>query len=385
MEDSKTVVVLGGGVGGVVAARELRKRLHSRHRVVLIDRERGHVFAPSLLWLMVGLRRPAAIQRPLAGLARKGIEVRHGEIAAIDPQTREVTVSGETIVVDYLVVSLGAELAPELVPGLAAAGHAFYTLAGAQAFHTALASLERGRIVVLTAAPAYKCPAAPYEAALLVDHFVREHGRREHTSVEVYAAEPAPMGVAGPDVSAAVRQILEAKDIPYHPEHQVAAVDSDARRLEFANGASASFDLLAYVPPHRAPRVVRDSALAGETGWVSVDRHTLQTQFPGVYAIGDVVSIPLKLGKPLPKAGVFAHAEAEVVAKNIASAIAGREQVERFDGHGGCFIEIGGGRAGYGAGDFYAEPKPQIALKRPGVRWHLGKVMFEKMWLYTKL
>jgi sulfide:quinone oxidoreductase len=385
MVDGKTVVVLGGGVGGVVAARELRKRLHSRHRVVLVDRERDHLFAPSLLWLLVGLRRPASIQRPLAGLARKGIEVRHGEIEAIDPTTRQVTVSGATIAADHLVVSLGAELAPELVPGLAAAGHAFYTLAGAQSLHAALASLERGRIVVLTAAPAYKCPAAPYEAALLIDHFVREHGRREQTSIEVYAAEPAPMGVAGPEVSAAVRQMLEGKGIPYHPGHQVVAVDGEAKRLEFANGSSASFDVLAYVPPHRAPLVVRQSALVSESGWITVDRHSLRTSFPGVYAIGDVVSIPLTMGKPLPKAGVFAHAEAEVVAKNIASAIAGRDEVERFDGHGGCFIEIGGGKAGYGSGDFYAEPTPQIALRRPGVRWHLGKVLFEKAWLHTKL
>jgi sulfide:quinone oxidoreductase len=98
-----------------------------------------------------------------------------------------------------------------------------------------------------------------------------------------------------------------------------------------------------------------------------------------------VVSIPLKLGKPLPKAGVFAHAEGEVVAKNIASLIAGRPQGERFNGHGGCFIEIGGGKAGFGEGNFYAEPKPLINLRPPGWRWHLGKVLFEKSWLYTRL
>jgi sulfide:quinone oxidoreductase len=351
--------------------------------VIVVDRERQHLFAPSLLWLMVGQRRPEAIQRPLAKLARKGIDVRHGEIEAIDPQTRSVRVGGETIEADHVVVSLGAELAPELVPGLEAAGHAFYTLAGAQTLHSALASLDGGRVVVLTASPAYKCPAAPYESALLIDHYLRERGRRDRTSIEVYAAEPAPMGVAGPAVSAAVREMLEARDIPYRPEHQVVAVDSG--RLEFANGTRASFDVLAYVPPHRAPRVVRESALAGADGWIRVDRHTLQTTFPGVYAIGDVVSIPLALGKPLPKAGVFAHAEAIVVAKNIASAIAGETQDARFDGHGGCFIEIGGGRAGYGSGDFYAEPTPRVRLRRPGVRWHLGKVLFEKAWLHTKL
>ena len=159
MSDTKTVVVLGGGVGGVVAARELRKGLPRPHRVVLIDRDREHLFAPSLLWLMVGLRRPEAIKRPLSRLEGKGIEVRQGEVEKIDPEARRVTVAGETIAADYLVVSLGAELAPETIPGLLEAGLNFYTLAGAEKLRDALSAMERGRIVVLTAAPAYKCPA----------------------------------------------------------------------------------------------------------------------------------------------------------------------------------------------------------------------------------
>jgi sulfide:quinone oxidoreductase len=220
---------------------------------------------------------------------------------------------------------------------------------------------------------------------MLIDHWYRKHGRRDRVQIEVYAAEPAPMGVAGPHVSSAVTELLAAKGIPYHPEHQVTAVDADRKRLTFANGVQADFDLLAYVPPHRAPAVIRDSGLTGESGWMSVDRHTLQTRWPNVYAIGDVVSIPLAVGKPLPKAGVFAHKEAEIVAENIVQAIAGQAQSARFDGHGECFIEIGGGKAGFGGGDFYAEPKPAVVLRQPSWRWHLGKVWVEKLWLYTKL
>lgn len=385
MNDSKTVIVLGGGVGGVVTARELRRRLPRRHQVVLVDRERDHLFAPSLLWLLVGKREAGDIQRPLERLARAGLTVRRGEIERIDPATREVTVSGETLKADYLVVALGAELAPEAIPGLQAAGHNFYTLSGAESLRDALATIERGRVVVLTAAPAYKCPAAPYEAALLIDDLLRRRGRRDAVEVDVYAAEPGPMGVAGPTVSGAVKEMLAARGIPYHPEHQVKRVDVAAKRIEFANGDSAAYDVLAYVPPHRAPRVIRDSSLIGDNGWIAVDRQTLATAFPGVFAIGDVVSIPLKLGKPLPKAGVFAHGQAEVVAANIAAAIAGEPATRRYDGHGGCFIETGGGKAGFGDGDFYAEPTPTVKLRAPGRRWHLGKVLFEKAWLYRTL
>jgi sulfide:quinone oxidoreductase len=386
MTGPKTIVVLGGGVGGIATARELRKRLPRQHRIILIDREQEHLFAPSLLWLMVGLRRAEAIKRPLSRLERKGIEVRQGEIEKINAAARRVTVAGGVIEADYLVVSLGAELSSETIAGLERAGHNFYTLSGAEQLRAALSRLVRGRIVILTAAPAYKCPAAPYEAALLINHYLHERGRGEAVTLDVYAAEPGPMGVAGPDVSTAVKQMLESKGIPYHPEHQVKAVDPVAKRIEFTNGAGADFDLLAYVPPHRAPRVVRESDLASESGWISVDRHTMETRFPGVYAIGDVLSIPLKLGKPLPKAGVFAHAQGEVVARNIVSVLRrGEAGAEHFNGYGECFIETGGGKAGFGSGDFYAEPVPLIKLRAPSRRWHLGKVLFEKLWLRFKL
>lgn len=375
----KTVVILGAGVGGLVAAHRLRQCLPRSHRIVLIDRAAQHLFQPSLLWLAVGDRRPERIQRPLARLERKGIEVMRAEIEHFDPQNRTVQAGGREFRGDAVIVSLGADLAPESIPGLAEAGHNLYTVAGASAIRDALVEFDGRRIVVLTAAPAYKCPAAPYEASMLIESALRRRGIRTH--LDLYAAEPAPMGVAGPSVSAGVRQILEQKGIAYHPEHQVTAVDPAARRLSFANGAQAEFDLLVYVPPHRVPAVVSRAGLASEGGWVSVDRSTFATKVPGVFAIGDVTSVPLAMGKPLPKAGVFAYAQAEVVADNLAAEWAGQPGRRAFDGYGECFLETGDGRAGFGAGNFYAEPTPQVKLRKPSRWWHWSKVLFEQRWL----
>jgi sulfide:quinone oxidoreductase len=114
-----------------------------------------------------------------------------------------------------------------------------------------------------------------------------------------------------------------------------------------------------------------------------VDRGTLETKFPGVYALGDVTGITLtSINKPLPKAGVFAHNEAEVVAHNIARAITGKGAEQHFTGDGECFIETGDARAAFGSGNFYADPAPQIRLKRPSMMLHLGKVAYEKYWLW---
>jgi sulfide:quinone oxidoreductase len=190
------------------------------------------------------------------------------------------------------------------------------------------------------------------------------------------------MGPAGPDVSAAVRGMVEARGIAYHPDHQIDVVDPVARRLRFKNGSSADFDLLIYVPPHRAPAVIRQAGLIGPSGWVQVDARNLQTEAPGVFAIGDVTGIPIPSGKALPKAGVFAHRQAEVVAENLAAEWAGRVPERAFDGVGACFIEAGAGRAGYGSGNFYAAPAPEMRLHEPSRFWHLGKVLFEKRWLW---
>jgi sulfide:quinone oxidoreductase len=381
MKNNQTIVILGGGVGGVVSAVELRKKLPKQHRIMLIDREEWHVFAPSFLWLMIGQRTAKKISRPLDRLRKKGIDVVRGEVERIEPVERRVTVNGESITADYLIISLGAELSTETIPGLAKAGHNFYTLEGAEGLRDALDQFRSGKLAVLTAAPAYKCPAAPYEAAMLLESYCRKRKIREQVQIDFYAAEPGPMGVAGKEISAAVRQMVEDKGIGFHPEQQVTQVDPDDRRMTFADGAQADFDVLAYVPPHRAPRVVRDAGLVEDSGWMSVDRHTMETQYPGVYALGDVVGIPLALGKPLPKAGVFAHGEAEVVAQNIAHSITGKAESARFDGHGECFIEAGDGKAGFGRGNFYAEPVPEVKLHNVGRRWHAAKILFEKDWL----
>lgn len=379
--NGKTVLVLGGGVGGLVAARKLRSLLPREHHVVLIDRESQHLFQPSLLWLAIGERDPARIQRSLARLRRHGIEVIQAEIERIDPGAKRVVAGDREFAGDALIVSLGVTFAPESVPGLPNAGHNFFTLTGAASFRDALRSFRGGRIALLTAVPAYKCPAAPYEAAMLIEYACRCQGTRDAVELDFYAAEPGPMGVAGRAVSAAVRQMVETKGIRYHPEHQVTTVDPNARQLNFANGTTAKYDLLAYVPPHRAPVVVQQAGLTGESGWVTVDRRTFETRFPAVYAIGDVTVVPLKMGKPLPKAGVFAHGEAEVVAANLAAGWAGQQHRQAFDGYGECFVETGDSRAGFGAGNFYAEPTPEVRLRAPSRWWHWGKVLFEWRWL----
>jgi sulfide:quinone oxidoreductase len=382
MDRSKAIIVLGGGIGGVVAATRLRRRLSRKHRVILVEREADYAFSPSFPWVMAGMRSPEAIRRPRTRQSGIGVERIQGEIERIEPQARTVTVNGRELAGDYLVIALGAELAPQTIPGLAEAGDTFYTLDGAQRLNEARRTFRGGRIVVLVASVPFKCPAAPLEAALLLEYDCRKRGVRQDTQVAIYSPEPAPMPSAGPENSRRLRAMLEGRGIAYHADNAVVRVDSSDKRIHFASGETAAFDWLVYVPPHRAPQVVHDAGLVGESGWIPVDRHSLATEFDKVFAIGDVSGIKLSSGKPLPKAGVMAHRQAEVVAHNLVHAITGKGEVRQFDGHGACFIETGGGKAGFGSGDFYAEPAPIMKLRPPGYLMHLGKVAYEKFWLY---
>ncbi len=377
----RSVLVLGGGVGGVVAANELRRRLDPRDRVTVVEREARYLFQPSLAWLMVGRRRPERISRPLRGLLAPGVELVQAGVRAIDPVAHSVDTTAGALTFDALVVALGAELAPDAIEGFADAAHNIFSMPGASACARALAGFRGGRVVVAVSALPYKCPAAPYEAALLLDDELRRRGVRAATEIDLYTPEPQPMPVAGPVLGEAVVRLLEVRGIRFHPRSPIALFEPGSRELVLADGARVGYDLLAGVPPHQGPAALRGSGLTNEAGWVSVDARTLRTSVDGVYAVGDATAITLANGKPLPKAGVFAHAEALVAARRIAAAFGAPVPGGEFDGKGFCWVETGGGAAAFADGDFFAEPDPSVVLRGPGRLWHAGKVIFERYWL----
>ena len=386
MADAKTILILGGGIGGQVVADELRRRLPREHRITVVERELTHAFAPSFLWVMTGDRKPEQVTRDLRDLVRPGVEVRQGDIRAIDLANRRVAFDGDSIAYDYLIVALGAELAPDAIPGLAAGAHTFYTLDGATRLRTALDDVQTGTVAVVVSALPYKCPGAPHEAAMLLADFFRRRGRAR-VNVHLFTPEPQPMPVAGPALGDAVRQMLDQRGISFHASHKLMSVTPETRQLLFDGKPPVSYELLVAIPPHRAPALVREAGLSNDAGWIPVDRQTLATPHEHVFAIGDVTAIGVpgrwKADVPLmlPKAGVFAHAQALVVAHRIAAEIAGATPTERFCGDGFCMLEAGEDLAGVAFGDFFHEPSPDVHVKSIGKAWHLGKVLFEQWWL----
>lgn len=378
---TNTVVILGAGTGGLAAARRLRRKLNPHDRVVLIERDLQYRFDPSFLWVMAGLRRPEQITADLGGLRRRGIEIVESEVKGIHPSAQTVDTGQGEVGYDRLLIALGAQLAPDKFPGFTDAAHDVYTLEGAASAGQALREFEGGNLVVSVSSQPYKCPAAPYETALLAETVLRQEGVRDRSTIDIYTPDPFPMATAGPVLGGALTEMLHERGIGTHFEQPPTHIDPDQRELVLSDDQSVGFDLLLGVPPHVAPESLSATELTAGSGFVEVDPATLVTAAEGVYAIGDATTIPIAGGKFLPKAGVFAHAQGDVVADRIVAELGGQEPTATFDGKGSCFVEMGDGIAAFATGDFYAGDAPEVNLRKPGRRWHLAKVALEKYWM----
>jgi sulfide:quinone oxidoreductase len=365
-------IVLGAGFGGLATAVELRNQLDPSDEVVLIDRRDDFVMGIRKTWHLLGESPLDEGSRPLSRLTERGIRVVHGEIQAIDPAARRVTLDGERLEADALVVALGATHEPGAVSGLAEYGSDAWSREGIGEAAKRVREFSGGRVVVGIFGSPYTCPPAPFELALLAQDLFSSRGIP--AEVSVFGPAPIVLPVLGAAGCGVLDARLEERGIPYLAGHNALAVQEGA--VEFAEGEQLQFDLLLGVPPHRAPTVLVKSGLAKPGGWVEVDPGGLETSFPEVYAIGDCTTIPLANGLPLPKAGLFAEREGATVAARIAATLRGAQPVATFDGTGACFMEMGGGEASTIRGDFYANP-PAVELTTPSATQREEKVRFE--------
>jgi len=369
------VLILGGGFGGLSAAHTLRAEAGEAVDVTVVDRSPTFMMGLRKLWFLDGRTTRGEGERARSGLERAGIAFRQGTVEAIDPAGREVQVDEDALPFDFLVVALGAQARPDLVPGGDEGNPNIYSVDGAAAAGRRLAELERGRVVVAVSGVPYKCPPAAYEAAFLADDVLRRAGRRDNVGIDVLTPQPMSIPAAGPVACAHIEGRLGSRSIGFHPNAKPERLEPG--RAVLAGGETMEADLLMVVPAHRPPQVVADAGLIPEGEWVTVDPRTLTTGHERVFAIGDVVAMETGAGLPFPKAGVFAERHGEVVARNIAAMVAGGEPAETFDGVGLCFLEIGGGEASFVSGNFLASP-PEVTIADPSPEHLQSKLAFER-------
>jgi sulfide:quinone oxidoreductase len=172
-----------------------------------------------------------------------------------------------------------------------------------------------------------------------------------------------------PETSAALEQEFAQRDIKFIAGRRIAALDPQRSVAKLDDGSELPFDLFLGVPKHRAPDVVLASGMT-EDGYIPVDPATLQTRFPGVYAVGDVATAGV------PKAGVFAEGAARVVAQTLIAELQGGGPPERHLGRGTCYIEFGRGRIGSVDIDFLSGPSKTGTFNAPSAALMAEKERF---------
>ena len=325
--------------------------------VVLIDKSDAFVFGYSKLDVIFGRTTPEAVRLPYRGIAKRGVRYLQETIIAIDPAARRVTTDAGVHEADVLVVALGADYDFDATPGLTEAGNEFYSVTGAERLADVLPEFSSGRAIVGVCGAPFKCPPAPSEAALLLHDYLSARGVRESCEITFVIPFGTPVPPS-PDTSEALVAAFAEHGIAFVSGRRVAALDPGRNVAVLDDGSELPFDLFLGVPKHRAPDVVVASGMTVD-GYVPVSPQTLETSFPGVYAIGDVATIGV------PKAGVFAEGAARVVAASLIAALRGGEQPGPYGGRGSCYIEFGGGRIGRVDVDFLSGPKPTGTFRQP--------------------
>jgi sulfide:quinone oxidoreductase len=362
------ILVLGAGFGGLELTTSLSEALGDDVDITLVDMAEGFIFGFSKLDVMFGRTPAEHVLHPYAGLVKPGVTFVQTTIRSIDPEAKRVETDAGTFDADILVVALGADLHPEATPGLVEGGHEFYTVPGAYAAGEVLASFEGGRVIVGVTSTPFKCPPAPSETALLVHDFLTERDLRDRSEIALVMPLPAPIPPS-PDASAALLEAFAARGIAWHPNTVIRSLDPERRVVVTADGAELPYDLFLAIPVHRVPEVVEASGMCVD-GWIPVDPLTLETRFPGVYAVGDVTSVGT------PKAGVFAEGQAATAARQIAAVVRGQRSTDTYDGVGVCYLEFGGDEVAKVQVTFVAGQPPHGHLEGPSALLAEDKAAF---------
>ena len=296
-----SILILGGGFGGLAAAHELRARLPDDHEVTVVAADDRFYAGFAKLWDLVGTRPLEQGTASLSTLNQHGIRFIQTRIATIDPSERRIETEAGSFSADFLLVALGAGPGPERFLKLQGPAHDLYDANELPQMRADLAHLDAGTLVVTILGAPYKCPPAPYEAALLLDEHLRGRGVRDAIELVVTTPQPMTLPAAGPEISHFVAEALKDRDIELRTEQSVRAIDVDSRTVSFAADGQLEYALLLAVPQAVPPQVIVHSPLAGEGGWIQPDRETLLTRFERVYAAGDCTASPHRRPESSPK------------------------------------------------------------------------------------
>ena len=394
------IIVLGAGLGGTIAAYEIREATKGRAEVMVVSDTDDYWFVPSNPWVAVRWREPDAIRVHLPPVMKKrGIGFINVGCTRVHPTENRLDLGDGTMMMyDYLVIATGPELAFDEVQGLGPGGHTVSVCRTDHASHAADdfdAFCANPRPIVVGAAQGASCFGPAYEFALILDTELRKRKIRDQVPMTFVTSEPY-IGHLGLDGVGDTKGLLESemrnRHIKWVTNARITGVDDGMMHVEevaedgtVKKAHDLPFGYSMILPAFRGVKAVFGiEGLTNPRGFILADKHQRNPNFKNIYSLGVCVAIPPIGPTPVPvgvpKTGFMIESMVTAVAHNLASELDGKDPFEIPSWNAVCLADFGDGGVAFVA-------QPQIPPRN--VNWasqgkwvHLAKVGFEKYFIH---
>ncbi|MDI7775084.1 FAD/NAD(P)-binding oxidoreductase [Asticcacaulis sp. EMRT-3] len=393
------IVILGAGLGGTIAAFEIREAVGDKAEVIVVNKGDIYHFVPSNPWVAVSWRTREAIEVRLEPVLRKkGIGLYANGAKKIEPAQNRLILTDDTVLAyDYLVIATGPELAFDEIEGLGPEGftssvcHVDHAVEAAKAFDALAASPQP---VIIGAVQGASCFGPAYEFAMIVDTELRKRKVRDRVPMTFVTSEPY-VGHLGLDGVGDTKGLLESemrnRHIKWITNARVAKIEPGKMFVEelSEDGAHKAdhelpFGFSMMLPAFRGVEAVRGiEGLTNPRGFILIDKHQQNPTFPNIFGLGVCVAIPPtgKTAVPVgvPKTGFMIESMCTAIAHNIRDILAGKAATHEATWNAICLADFGDGGVA-----FFAQPQipPRNINWSASGKWvHMAKAAFESYFI----
>lgn len=331
-----SILVLGGGFGGLESAFYLRMKLGEKARITLVSDRDKFLFKPNTIYIPFGLdpdKLLVDIPRPAK---RRGIEFRQARVREVDPERKVVQAGGLSLGYDFLVIATGAGMRPGEVPGLEENALTIWTpeemLRLREAYGRLVEEAKAGarKEVLFLVPPNNKCSGPLYEMVFMLDTWLRRQKVRERVGITWSTYESTFIQAFGPRLHEVVTAEFQRRGITGHTRYAVQRVDKGT--VTYQNGETLPYDLLVSFPPYVAATPF-PSLPSDDRGFIAADLATRQVAgHPDIYVAGDAGDFPVKQA-------FLAFLQADAAASHIAAQVLGAKAEHPFVPVSMCVME----------------------------------------------
>ncbi|MCB0610043.1 MAG: NAD(P)/FAD-dependent oxidoreductase [Lewinellaceae bacterium] len=370
------ILIIGGGTAGLTIAAMLRNQPDAP-QVTIIEPNEKHYYQP--IWTLVGggVFSKDISERNEADFIPDGASWIKDKVVSLNPDNNSVELAGgDTVTYDYLVVAAGIQIDWDKIPGLKeSVGKPGTGVCSNYSFQTVgstwdnIKNLKKGRAIFTQPATPIKCGGAPQKICYLAaDHFRRTGVRKD---IDVVFASAAGNIFSVAKYARSLDKVIARNNIKAMYFENLVELKPDRKIAVFENMKTGQrtemeYDMIHVTPPQSAPDFIKESPLAAETGWVSVDKHTTQhTKYPNVFSCGDASNLPTS------KTGAAIRKQAPVLVENLLAVMRGQSPGQAYDGYTSCPLVTGYGSLVMAEFDYNLTPQETFPFDQSKERYSM--------------